>query len=126
MASNRSQLMDDLQFQVLRLLEERPDTSERELAQRLGVSNGKLHYCMKALVDKGLVKPGTFAHSRNRLGYVYLLTAAGVRQKAAMAASFLTRKMAEYEALQAEIAALKAEMGSSRRNTPRSGATAGR
>lgn len=126
MASNRPQQVDDLHFQVLRLLQERPDTSERELAQRLGVSNGKLHYCMKALVDKGLVKLGNFAHSRNRLGYVYLLTPAGMRRKAAMTASFLKRKMAEYEALQAEIAALKAEMASSRRNTPRSGAAAGR
>lgn len=96
---------------MLRLLEEHPDLSERELARRLGVSNGKLHYCMKALMDKGLVKLGNFARSNHRLGYAYLLTSAGISQKAAMAAGFLKRKMAEYEALRAEIVALQAEAG---------------
>lgn len=111
MASLRSQQLDDLHFRVLRMLEDQPDLSERELARRLGVSNGKLHYCMKALMDKGLVKLGNFAKSNHRLGYAYLLTPAGISQKAGMAAEFLARKMAEYEALRSEIAALKAEVG---------------
>jgi EPS-associated MarR family transcriptional regulator len=114
MASIRSQQVDDLHFRVLRLLEEQPDLSERELARRLGVSNGKLHYCMKALMEKGLVKMGNFAKSTHRLGYAYLLTPAGLSRKAGMTASFLKRKMAEYEALRAEITALQAEVGHER------------
>lgn len=110
MASKHSENVEDLRFRVLKLLQDQPDLSQRELAALLGVSNGKLHYCMKALIDKGLVKLGNFAHSQHHLGYAYLLTPAGIRQKAAMTSTFLRRKMAEYEALQAEIAALQAEM----------------
>jgi EPS-associated MarR family transcriptional regulator len=110
MASKHSENVEDLRFRVLKLLQDQPDLSQRELAELLGVSNGKLHYCMKALIDKGLVKLGNFAHSQHHLGYAYLLTPAGIRQKAAMTSAFLKRKVAEYEALQAEIAALQAEM----------------
>lgn len=115
MASLRSQQDDDLHFRVLRLLDEDPELSERELAHRLGVSNGKLHYCMAALMDKGLVKLANFAKSKHRLGYAYLLTPAGLARKAEMTTSFLRRKMAEYEALHAEIAALQAEVAGKRR-----------
>lgn len=110
MSSRRSQQEDDLRFRVLRLLEEKPDASERELAAMLGVSNGKLHYCLKALMEKGLVKLGNFARSKHHLGYAYLLTPSGIAQKGRMTASFLKRKMAEYEALRAEITALQSEM----------------
>jgi len=111
MASKTAQRADDLHFRVLKMLQDEPDLSQRELASRLGVSNGKLHYCMKALIEKGLVKLGNFAQSKHHLGYAYLLTPAGIRLKAAMTSDFLKRKMAEYEALRAEIAALKAEVG---------------
>lgn len=110
MASKHPQLNEDLRFRVLTLLEEAPDRSQRELANRLGVSNGKLHYCMRALIDKGLVKLGNFAHSKHHLGYAYLLTPAGIAQKASMTGRFLKRKMAEYEALKREIAVLQAEI----------------
>ena len=110
MASRHTELVEDLHFRVLRLLQEHPDLSQRELATRLGVSNGKLHYCMKALIDKGLVKLGNFANSKHHLGYAYLLTPKGIAQKARMTGNFLRRKMAEYEALQAEIAALQSEI----------------
>lgn len=110
MSSKQGERSEDLHFRVLKLLQDHPDLSQRELAARLGVSNGKLHYCMKALIDKGLVKLGNFAQSKHHLGYAYLLTPAGIRQKAAMTSDFLRRKMAEYEALQAEIAALQAEV----------------
>jgi EPS-associated MarR family transcriptional regulator len=112
MASRHPQLTEDLHFRVLKLLEETPDLSQRELAQRLGVSNGKLHYCMRALIDKGLVKLGNFANSKHHLGYAYLLTPAGMAQKANMTGRFLKRKMAEYERLKEEIAALQAEINS--------------
>ena len=110
MASKHPQDLEDLHFRVLKLLEEQPDLSQRELADQVGVSNGKLHYCLKALIDKGLVKLGNFKDSKHRLGYAYLLTPAGIAQKAGMTARFLKRKMAEYEALKVEIASLKAEM----------------
>jgi EPS-associated MarR family transcriptional regulator len=109
MTSKRMEHLEDLHFRVLRLLESQPDMSQRELAERLGVSNGKLHYCMKALIEKGLVKLGNFASSKHHLGYAYLLTPNGIAQKASMTSRFLKRKMAEYEALQAEIAVLQAE-----------------
>ena len=110
MASKHLEHIEDLHFRVLKLLQDDPDLSQRELAEKLGVSNGKLHYCMRALIDKGLVKLGNFANSKHHLGYAYLLTAAGISQKASMTSNFLKRKMAEYEALQAEIAALQAEL----------------
>lgn len=110
MASKYSEHVEDLHFRVLRLLQEHPDLSQRELATELGVSNGKLHYCLNALIEKGLVKLGNFASSRHHLGYAYLLTPKGIAQKARMTGNFLKRKMAEYEALQAEIAALQKEM----------------
>jgi len=77
------------------------------MARRLGISNGSVHYCLSALMEKGLVKLGNFASSKHKLGYVYLLTPQGMAQKAAMASRFLERKMAEYEALRAEIETLK-------------------
>ena len=101
---------EDLHFRVLKQLQDDPHISQRELAKRLGVSNGSLHYCMKALMEKGLVKLGNFAHSRHGLGYAYLLTPAGIASKAAMTGAFLKRKMAEYEALRKEIETLKADI----------------
>lgn len=114
MASKHPQNVEDLHFRVLKMLEDRPDLSQRELADQLGVSNGKLHYCMRALIDKGLIKFGNFAGSKHRLRYAYLLTPTGVAHKAGMARRFLERKMVEYEALQAEIAALKKELAGAR------------
>lgn len=116
MSSRQGERSEDLHFRVLKLLQDHPDLSQRELADRLGVSNGKLHYCMKALIEKGLVKLGNFAHSKHHLGYAYLLTPAGVRQKAAMTSDFLRRKIAEYEALQREIAALRGEVAEAQRS----------
>jgi EPS-associated MarR family transcriptional regulator len=116
MASKHSQDLEDLHFRVLKLLEEHPDMSQRVIADRLGVSNGKLHYCLRALVEKGLVKLGNFAESKHRLRYVYLLTPAGLAQKAAMTKRFLKRKLEEHAALKAEIASLQAELASERRS----------
>lgn len=109
MESKRTHNTEDLHFRVLKLLQDNPELSQRELAVRLGVSNGKLNYCLRALIDKGLVKLGNFAHSTHHLGYAYLLTPSGVARKAALTQSFLKRKLAEYEALRAEIEALTTE-----------------
>lgn len=119
MASKHPEEVEDLHFRVLKYLQDDPDLSQRELARLLGVSNGKLHYCMKALIEKGLVKLGNFANSKHHLGYAYLLTPAGIAQKASMTSRFLKRKIAEYEALHAEIAALQAEVEGQRQTVKR-------
>lgn len=119
MASTHPQDVEDLHFRVLKLLQEDPALSQRELAQRLGVSNGKLHYCLKALIEKGLVKLGNFANSKHRLHYAYLLTPAGLAQKAAMTSRFLQRKIAEYEALKAEITELLSQEACGRDSRPK-------
>jgi EPS-associated MarR family transcriptional regulator len=114
MASKHPEEVEDLHFRVLKLLQDNPDLSQRDLARLLGVSNGKLHYCMKALIAKGLVKLSNFANSKHHLGYAYLLTPAGIAEKGSLTSRFLKRKMQEYEALHAEIAALQAEIAAGR------------
>jgi len=94
----------------MRLLEENPDMTQRELAQSLGVSVGSVNYCLRALVDKGWVKMKNFANSKNKFGYIYVLTPSGLAEKALITQCFLQRKMDEYEALKAEIEALKREI----------------
>ena len=101
-------------FRVLRLLDAQPThrpLSQRGLARELGMSLGKVNYCLNALVDKGLVKVSNFRNNDNKLSYAYLLTPRGIKSKAVVTAHFLQRKMAEYEALKKEIAALKREVG---------------
>ena len=109
MTSRQSQLQEDTTFRVLRLLEREPDISQRELADRLGLSLGGLNYCLKALMDKGLVKLENFSKSRHKFGYVYILTPAGLTEKALLTGRFLKRKMREYESLKAEIEDLRRE-----------------
>ncbi len=94
----------------MRILQENPDLTQRELANKLGISLGGLNYCLKALIEKGSVKMKNFATSKNKFGYVYVLTATGLADKAAITNRFLQRKMGEYESLNAEIEALKAEI----------------
>ncbi len=93
----------------MRLLEANPDITQRELADALGVSVGGLNYCLKALIQKGYVKVSNFKQSKNKFGYVYLLTPAGVVEKANLTGRFLQRKMQEYEAIKAEIEVLTRE-----------------
>ena len=102
-------MTEERQLNALRLLEENPEMSQRELAEALGVSVGAANYCLKALVEKGWVKLENFQKNPNKLGYLYLLTPMGIAAKAHLTASFLRRKMAEYEALRAEIDQLQAE-----------------
>jgi EPS-associated MarR family transcriptional regulator len=107
MTSRRSQLQEDTYFRVLRMLQDNPDMTQREIAEKLGISTSGLNYCLKALIDKGWVKVHNFSQSKNKFGYVYLLTPQGIAEKTGMASRFLKRKMAEYESLKAEIDALK-------------------
>lgn len=91
------------------MLQANPDLTQREIAQKLGVSTSGLNYCLKALIEKGLVKVQNFNQSKNKFGYIYLLTPQGVAEKALLTGRFLKRKMAEREALMAEIESLSAE-----------------
>jgi len=106
----RSQLQEDMHFRILRLLQENPEMSQRDLAKAVGVSVGRVNYVLKALVDKGLVKLGNFTASKDKRRYAYVLTPKGIAKRAALTRSFLARKMAEYEALRAEIEALSSEL----------------
>jgi EPS-associated MarR family transcriptional regulator len=109
MPSTHAQQIEDLQFRVLKLLRDKPDISQRDLAAQLGISHGKMNYCLNALMEKGLVKLQNFSNSQHRWRYAYVLTPAGLAEKAALTGRFLKRKMAEYEALRAEIEALQSE-----------------
>ena len=95
---------------VLRLLEQRPDMSQRELSEALGLSLGKTHYVLHALLDKGLVKARNFRRSDNKLAYAYVLTPNGIREKLQLTRAFLSRKEGEFEQLRHTIAALKNEL----------------
>ena len=101
-----SAAQQDIRFRVLRLLQARPELTQREIARELGVSLGGVNFCLRALVDKGLVKIRNFQNSKNRTAYLYLLTPKGIRAKMALAEVFLKRRLAEYRALRAEIQAL--------------------
>jgi EPS-associated MarR family transcriptional regulator len=102
-------LHDETHLKVLRLLETNPNINQRKLAESLGVSLGKTNFCLKALLDKGLVKIENFRTSTRKLNYAYLLTPKGIAEKATLTQRFLKRKMEEYEALKAEIELLKHE-----------------
>jgi EPS-associated MarR family transcriptional regulator len=98
-------------FKVMRLLEANPDLTQRDLAKELGLSVGSINYCLKGLMDKGLVKMKNFTHSKNKFGYVYVLTPSGISERALITHRFLRKKMDEYEALKAEIKTLRLEVG---------------
>ena len=103
-------MTEERNLNALRLLQEKPEMSQRELADALGVSLGAANYCLKALVDKGWVKLENFQKNPNKLGYLYLLTPMGIAAKTTLTARFLQRKLTEYEKLKAEIKILKAEV----------------
>lgn len=103
-------LNEEIEYKVLKLLEANPELSQRQLSSALGVSLGKAHYVLKSLIDIGWVKLNNFRDSKNKLGYAYVLTPAGIVEKGAITVRFLARKQAEYAALQSEIKALRAEV----------------
>ncbi len=90
-------------FEILRSIQKRPGSSQRELAEGLGFSLGKLNYCLKALQEKGLVKIENFKKNPNKINYIYVLTPKGVSEKTKLTLNFMTRKMKEYDELKREI-----------------------
>ncbi len=94
---------------MLRLLHENPELSQRELGEQVGISLGAVNYCVRALIERGLVKASNFSRNPNKLGYAYVLTPAGIAEKTLLTGRFLKRKLEEYEALKAEIDVLLTE-----------------
>ena len=107
MASRQSKLQEDTNFRMLRLLQENPSITQREMAKALGISLGGLNYCLQALLDKGMIKIHNFQSSQRKFAYAYLLTPSGIAEKAELAGRFLKRKMDEYECLKSEIESLQ-------------------
>jgi EPS-associated MarR family transcriptional regulator len=118
MSSRQKKLQEDTEFRVLRMLETQPDATQRDLADNAGISVGALNYCLKTLIAKGMVKMQNFSESRNKFGYVYVLTPDGLSHRAALTQAFLKRKLAEYAALQLEIESLKRDAFIPLINTP--------
>ena len=112
MTSRQAHMQEDTYFRVMRILQENPDLTQRELAEKLGVSVGGLNYCLKALIDKGWVKMQNFQNSKKKFKYVYLITPQGIAEKVMMTSRFLDRKMQEYENLKAEIESLHQDVQS--------------
>ena len=100
----------ELEYRALKLLEQQPDLTQRQLSESLGVSLGKTNYVLNALIDVGWVKLDNFQKSDNKWGYTYLLTPMGVAEKTAITLRFLDRKKQEYDDLQIEIAQLQKEV----------------
>lgn len=102
-------LTDEYRYKILKLVEAKPEISQRELAKGLGISLGKANFCLRALIEKGLLKATNFRNSQNKLAYMYLLTPTGVEEKSSITLRFLKSKMRDYELLQAEITQLMHE-----------------
>jgi EPS-associated MarR family transcriptional regulator len=117
MNNKRTGFQEEIQFQVLRRLYQSPALSQRALAKELGISLGSINYCFQALMEKGWVKMQNFGQSQYKMGYIYLLTPAGIKQKSKLTGDFLKRKLTEYEALREEIKQLKAETKPLKGNT---------
>jgi EPS-associated MarR family transcriptional regulator len=100
----------ELEYKTLKLLEQQPDLTQRQLAKALGVSLGKTHYLLKSLIDVGWVKLDNFQKSNNKWAYAYFLTPMGIAEKSIITARFLSRKKNEYNELREEIAQLKEEL----------------
>jgi len=103
-------ISDELRYRLLAYFDERPNATQREVARYLGMSLGKVNYCLKALVHKGWVKIVRFSKSEKKMAYTYVLTRTGIEEKVAVTYRFLTRKMAEYDALSIEIERLHGEL----------------
>ena len=103
-------LDQETHYRILSLLERHPELSQRELAKEMGVSVGKINYCIKALVNVGHVKLNNFVRSDNKLGYAYLLTPKAIKEKTKITQQFLQMKLEEHECLVKEIELLRAEV----------------
>lgn len=100
----------DIRLDLLRKLEDNPNYTQRELSKEMGVSLGKVNYCMKKLIEKGWVKLSNFNNNEDKVSYIYLLTPKGIEKKAKLTIEFLKTKIKEYQILQEEIEMLKQDI----------------
>ena len=103
-------LTDEYRYKILKLVEAKPEISQRELAAELGISLGKANFCLKALIAVGLLKATNFRNSKNKLAYMYLLTPTGIEEKTKITLRFLKKKIEEFEVLRNEIGLLQKEV----------------
>jgi len=108
--NSKSKIQEEARFKILRLLHENPELTQRELGERVGISLGAVNYCLRALIERGLVKASNFSRNPNKLGYAYVLTPAGIAEKTLLTGRFFNQKVVEYQALRIEIDALSKEM----------------
>ena len=108
-------LTDEYRYRILKILENNPDASQRDIARELGVSLGRVNFCLKALVEKGLVKVNNFKNNSSKRAYLYYLTPKGMDEKARVTVRFLKMKLKEYEAVKAQIEELRRDAGGMKR-----------
>ena len=109
---DKTLLTEEYRYKILKELEQDPKISQRELAKRLGISLGKANFCLKALIEKGLIKAENFKNNVNKTRYLYLLTPKGIEDKLSLTQSFLKAKLKEHEELEKEIERLREEVKS--------------
>jgi len=97
-------------YRILKIIQEQPELSQRDLARRMGISLGKTNFCIQALIKVGLIKVRNFRNSKSKVAYLYQLTPSGIEEKAQVTKAFLQRKLEEYEIIQQEIAELQADV----------------
>ncbi len=110
MASKRKHIQEETRLRILRLVNENPQISTREIADIVGISNGGAYYCLNALVEKGMIKLGNFSASHHKNRYAYILTPRGISEKATLTRQFLARKQMEFAVLKEEIDAMEMEI----------------
>tara|TARA_B110001450_G_scaffold206399_1_gene196505 strand:- start:1541 stop:1876 length:336 start_codon:yes stop_codon:yes gene_type:complete len=110
MASRRKEHQEDAKLRVLQIISTNPQMTSREIAQKIGISNGSAYYLLTSLIDKGLVKLENFKKNEQKIKYSYLLTPKGIREKSFIVSKFLVRKKQEYELLKKEIAELECDI----------------
>ena len=100
-------LTDEYRYRILKILESNPSASQRDIARELGVSLGRVNFCLQALIEKGLIKANNFRNSTTKQTYLYLLTPKGIDEKAKVTLRFLKSKLVEYETIKAELEELQ-------------------
>ena len=111
MASRRKEHQEDAKFRVFQIINENPQMTTREIAQKVGISNGSTYYLLTSLIDMGFIKLSNFKDSSQKIKYSYLLTPKGIREKSLVTSKFLVRKKQEYELLKKEITKLERDLG---------------
>lgn len=96
-------MSNDSQFEILRKIDKKPNSTQRSLSNDLGISLGKINYCLKNLINKGFIKIVNFSKNKNKISYAYVLTPRGIQTKTKLTLSFMKRKMREYDELKREV-----------------------